>query len=42
VTEAFAALLALSHSADFRCDYVGLIKAPKDHGRFRAYLLRTC
>jgi class 3 adenylate cyclase len=42
VTEAFAALLALSHSADFTCDYVGLIKAPKDYGRLRAYLLRTC
>ncbi len=41
VTETFAALLALDPSADFTCDYVGLMNVPKDHDPLRTYLLRS-
>jgi adenylate cyclase len=41
VTEAFAALLALSRPTDLSCDYVGMMNAPKGYGRLRTYLLRS-
>jgi hypothetical protein len=41
VTEAFAALLALEGQPSFVCEYVGLMKLPKDYGRLRTYVLRS-
>jgi len=40
VTEAFAALVTLLEECDFLCEYVGMMKTPKNHGRLRTYLLR--
>jgi class 3 adenylate cyclase len=40
VTEAFAALVTLPEECDFLCEYVGMMKTPKNHGRLRTYLLR--
>jgi class 3 adenylate cyclase len=40
VTEAFAALLALLEHRDLICEYVGMMKTPKNYGRLRTYLLR--
>jgi class 3 adenylate cyclase len=40
VTEAFAALLALIEHRDLICEYVGMMKTPKNYGRLRTYLLR--
>ncbi len=40
VTEAFAALLTLHEHRDFVCEYVGMMKTPKNYGRLRTYLLR--
>jgi len=40
VTEAFAALLALTSQPDLVCDYVGLMNLPKGSGRLRTYWLR--
>ena len=39
VTEAFAAQLALSSSATFRCEYVGQTNAAKHYGKMRMYAL---
>jgi class 3 adenylate cyclase len=41
VTEAFAALLALVEHRDLICEYVGMMKTPKNYGRLRTYLLRS-
>jgi class 3 adenylate cyclase len=40
VTEAFAALVTLLEQRDFLCEYVGMMKTPKNYGRLRTYLLR--
>ena len=40
VTEAFAALVTLLEPRDFTCEYVGMMKTPKNYGRLRTYLLR--
>ncbi len=40
VTEAFAALVTLLEHRDLTCEYVGIMKAPKNYGRLRTYLLR--
>jgi class 3 adenylate cyclase len=40
VTEAFAALVTLLDRSDFACEYVGMMKTPKNYGRLRTYLLR--
>ena len=40
VTEAFAALVTLLEQRDFMCEYVGVMKTPKNYGRLRTYLLR--
>lgn len=40
VTEAFAALVTLLEPRDLTCEYVGLMKTPKNYGRLRTYLLR--
>lgn len=40
VTEAFAALVTLLDHRDLMCEYVGLMKTPKNYGRLRTYLLR--
>lgn len=40
VTEAFAALVTLLEHRDFLCEYVGVMKTPKNYGRLRTYLLR--
>jgi class 3 adenylate cyclase len=40
VTETFAAALALEHSREFVCDYVGMTKAAKEYGSLRMFLLR--
>ena len=40
VKEAFAALVTLLEECDFLCEYVGMMKTPKNHGRLRTYLLR--
>ena len=40
VTETFAAALALEHSEEFACDYVGMTKAAKEYGTMRMFLLR--
>jgi class 3 adenylate cyclase len=40
VTEAFAALVMLLEPRDFMCEYVGVMKTPKNYGRLRTYLLR--
>jgi class 3 adenylate cyclase len=42
VTEAFAALVTLLEHRDLMCEYVGIMKTPKDYGRLRTYLLRRC
>jgi class 3 adenylate cyclase len=41
VTETFAALLVLNRSAEFACEYVGLINTSKGYGPLRTYLLRS-
>jgi class 3 adenylate cyclase len=40
VTEAFAALFTLIEDKELICDYVGLMRAAKNYGRLRTYLLR--
>ncbi len=40
VTEALAALVTLLEPRDFTCEYVGMMKTPKNYGRLRTYLLR--
>lgn len=40
VTETFAALLSLSQDRNLTCDYVGSMRAAKNYGRVRTYLLR--
>jgi class 3 adenylate cyclase len=40
VTEPFAALFTLLQDRHMTCEYVGMIKAAKDFGRLRTYLLR--
>lgn len=40
VSEAFAAMLALSDSQEFQCDYVGIVPTAKDFGSFRMFRLR--
>jgi class 3 adenylate cyclase len=40
VTEAFAALLTSVGHRDLMCEYVGMMKTPKNYGRLRTYLLR--
>jgi class 3 adenylate cyclase len=40
VTEAFAALFTLFDHKELICEYVGMMKAAKDYGRLRVYLLR--
>jgi hypothetical protein len=40
VTEIFAALVTLLEQRDFMCEYVGVMKTPKNYGRPRTYLLR--
>ena len=40
VTEAFAALFTLLEHRELICEYVGMMKAAKDYGRLRVYLLR--
>ena len=40
VTEAFAALLAMVGETGIFCEYVGLMKAAKNYGTFRTYVLR--
>ena len=40
VTEAFAALFTLLERSELICEYVGMMKAAKDYGRLRVYLLR--
>jgi hypothetical protein len=40
VTEAFAALFTLLDHRELICEYVGMMKAAKDYGRLRVYLLR--
>jgi class 3 adenylate cyclase len=40
VTEAFAALITLLEPRDLTCEYVGMMKTPKNYGRLRTYLLR--
>jgi len=40
VTEAFAAHFTLLGDNDLVCEYVGMMKTPKDYGRLRTYLLR--
>jgi len=40
VTEAFAALFTLLEDKELICEYVGMMKAAKDYGRLRVYLLR--
>jgi adenylate cyclase len=40
VTEAFAALVTLVEHRDLMCEYVGMMKTPKNYGRLRTYLLR--
>ncbi len=40
VTETFAAALALEHSREFACDYVGITQAAKEYGALRMFLLR--
>lgn len=42
VTEAFAALVTLLEHRDLICEYVGMMKTPKNYGRLRTYLLRRC
>jgi class 3 adenylate cyclase len=42
VTEAFAALVTLVEHRDLMCEYVGMMKTPKNYGRLRTYLLRRC
>jgi len=41
VTEAFAAVLALQHTNEFACDYVGYTAMAKDYGQMRLFLLRS-
>lgn len=41
VTEAFAAILAMTPGAPFSCSYVGQIDLPKGFGTFRMYHLET-
>lgn len=41
VTEAFAALFTLVEDKELSCEYVGMMKAAKDYGRLRVYLLRA-
>lgn len=40
VTEPFAALFTLLDEKELSCEYVGMMKAAKDYGRLRVYLLR--
>jgi adenylate cyclase len=40
VTEPFAALVTLLEHRDLMCEYVGMMKTPKNYGRLRTYLLR--
>ena len=40
VTEQFATKLALSHAAQFECEYVGLRDLPKNYGRLPLHLVR--
>jgi class 3 adenylate cyclase len=40
VTQAFAALFTLLEHDELICEYVGMMKAAKDYGRLRVYLLR--
>jgi len=40
VTETFAAALALEHSQQFACDYVGITETAKEHSPLRMFLLR--
>jgi class 3 adenylate cyclase len=40
VTETFAAALALEHSDEFACDYVGMTAAAKNYGTMRMFMLR--
>jgi class 3 adenylate cyclase len=40
VTEAFAALFTLLEQQDLICEYVGMMRAPKNYGLLRSYLLR--
>ena len=40
VTETFAAALALEHSEQFTCDYVGMTKTAKEPSALRMFLLR--
>lgn len=40
VTEPFAALFTLLDHKELTCEYVGMMKAAKDYGRLRTYLLR--
>ncbi len=40
VTEAFAALFTLFEQQELICEYVGIMRAPKNYGLLRTYLLR--
>jgi class 3 adenylate cyclase len=40
VTEAFAALFTLFEQQELICEYVGMMRTPKNYGRLRTYLLR--
>ncbi len=40
VTEACAAFLTMQEDREFVCEYVGIMKTPKNYGRLRTYLLR--
>lgn len=40
VTEPFAALFTLLQDKELICEYVGMMRAAKDYGRLRTYLLR--